>query len=241
MDLTGARLRYLIGTDGPYPSRAEIVRDNLVVEVSYDYKGRAPHPTAIKYGNLFDEKYNAASGTGAFGPYAEPSDTASQWGEGQIDPGGAGWEKNLRHQFDRAIAAGFRRIELDNPDSYRVAAVLDAYRRAGDRGLRLVAKNPGCTDYNEDTTLLVAHPLVDGVIVEQGCGTPESMDAMRSRAGKPNLPVWFVAHGPGQVQWAGRLAATIRQHGFIGMGVTHGGKDYTSSKDVLIPKSVEGC
>jgi hypothetical protein len=238
----GARLRYLIGSDGPYPDQDEIARDNLVVEVNYGFEGRAPHPAAIKYGNLFDEDYNAETGTGAYGPYDKPSDTAAEWGEGQINPRGAGWAKNLSHQFDRAIASGFNYIELDNPDSYRVRDVLDAYRRAGERGLRLVAKNPGCTDYDEDTLPLVAHELVDGVIVEEGCGTPERMNELRTAANKPDLPVWFVAHGATQRMWAHATMRAIIREEHANMGVTHSRqKDYKDASDVFVPKTEKGC
>jgi hypothetical protein len=39
----------------------------------------------------------------------------------------------------------------------------------------------------------LAHANVYGVIVERGAGGPAEMDALRQKAGKPDLPVWFVA------------------------------------------------
>ena len=76
---------------------------------------------AIAYCNLFDEE-----NTGKYGPYLHTSDTAEQYGEGQIDPKGPGWEKNLRQQFQRRKRQGFSYIELDNPDAYSVEDVLGA-------------------------------------------------------------------------------------------------------------------
>src|SRR5262249_42052403 len=143
---------------------------------------------AIKYVNLFDEK-----NTGAYGPYLTTSDTAAQYNEGQIDPRGAGWLKNLREQFARAKAQGFEYVELDNPDAYSVPGGVPAADEAARWGLRVIAKNPMLME--GDPLPYVAIPDVHGIIVERGAGAPREMEAMRKAAGKPNLPVWFVFFG----------------------------------------------
>jgi hypothetical protein len=63
--------------------------------------------------NLFDEK-----NSGRYGPYLEPSDTAMQYSEGQIDPRGDGWRRNVTEQLVRAKAQGFAYIGWDNADAY---------------------------------------------------------------------------------------------------------------------------
>jgi hypothetical protein len=84
--LEGKPLRYLIGTD-----TSGLGREGEITEVSY----RTIKPTArgisVKYCNLFDEE-----NTGRYGPYLHASDTAAQYNEGQIDPAGAGWTRNLQ-------------------------------------------------------------------------------------------------------------------------------------------------
>jgi hypothetical protein len=55
-------------------------------------------------------------------------------------------------------------------------------------------------------TAYVAHPNVYGIIVERDAGGPSDMDALRSKAGKPTLPVWFVAFGSGRA-WATDVAS----------------------------------
>ena len=44
------------------------------------------------------------------------------------------------------------------------------------------------------------------------------MDALRRKAGKPDLPVWFVAFGDGRT-WADQIATAATTH--KNMGVTH--------------------
>ena len=63
---------------------------------------------------------------GKYAPYLHTSDTAEQYSEGQIDPKGPGWEKNLREQFERRSVRGSTYIELDNPDAYAMEDVLGA-------------------------------------------------------------------------------------------------------------------
>jgi hypothetical protein len=39
---------------------------------------------------------------------------------------------------------------------------------------------------------------VHGIIVERGAGNAAKLDALRRKAGKPNLPTWFVSFGGGR-------------------------------------------
>ena len=218
--LAGKPLRYLIGAEGAGPGR-----DAEVTAVSYD-AGPAKRGISIAYGNLFDER-----NTRRYGPYLHSSDTAAQYNEGQIDPRGSGWEKNLREQFERRRKQGFAYIELDNPDAYSAKDVIGAIELAASYGLKVIAKNPlllrgGAVAY-------LAHPNVYGVIVERGAGSPDEMEALRRKAGKPTLPVWFVAFGRGR-GWAGSVASAAKH--YHNMGVTYSSAgEYGNAIDILPP------
>ena len=218
--LAGKPLRYLIGTGA-----AGAGRDDEVTEVAYS-AAPVKRGISIAYCNLFDEH-----NTRRYGPYLRTSDTAAQYNEGQIDPRGPGWEKNLREQFDRRKKQGFEYIELDNPDAYSTKDVIGAIDLAASYGLKVIAKNPGlmgrgATDY-------VAHANVYGIIVEKGAGGAGDMDALRRNAGKPDLPVWFVAFGSGRA-WAGSVASTAKK--YRNMGVTYSSAgEYGNAIDVLVP------
>jgi hypothetical protein len=218
--LAGKPLRYLIGTDA-----AGSGRDDEVTMVSYNAAAPVKRGISIAYGNLFDER-----NTGRYGPYLHTSDTAAQYGEGQIDPRGPGWEKNLREQYERRKKQGFEYIELDNPDAYSAKDVIGAIDLAATYGLKVIAKNPLLVN---GAAAYVAHPNVVAAIVEKGAGNPAQMDALRRKAGKPNLPVWFVAFGSGR-SWAGSVASSAKQ--FRHMGVTYSSAgEYGNSIDILSP------
>jgi hypothetical protein len=221
--LAGKPLRYLIGTDDPGPGQ-----DGEIIEVGYDVTAPPARGIGIAYCNLFDER-----NTGAYGPYLSLSDTARKYREGQIDPRGPGWERNLREQFERRRRQGFDYVELDNSDAYAWADVSEAYDLAALYGFRLIAKNPVIC---RNGLAMMRHPAVVGAIVERGCGTPDEMAILRKSAAKPDLSVWFVYWGKGYddaVECA-RLATPYRN-----MGVTYsaGPKEYSGSKDLLRPRS----
>jgi hypothetical protein len=219
--LTGKPLRYLIGASTSGPGR-----DDEVTVVSYNATEPVKRGISIAYCNLFDE-----NNTGRFGPYLHTSDTASQYNEGQIDPRGPGWEKNLRQQFERRKKQGFEYIELDNPDAYSVKDVIGAIELAATYGLKVIAKNPMLME--RAAASYVAHPNVYGVIVERGAGNPGDMDVLRRKAGKPDLPVWFVAFGSGRA-WAGSVATAAKR--YRGMGVTYSSAgEYGNAIDILPP------
>jgi hypothetical protein len=222
--LAGKPLRYLIGADSAGPGR-----DEDVTVVSYNTTQPAKRGISIAYCNLFDE-----NNTGRYGPYLHTSDTAQQYNEGQIDPRGPGWEKNLREQFERRKKQGFEYVELDNPDAYSIKDVIGAIDLAASYGLKIIAKNPLLMEAGSTAaTAYVAHPNVYGIIVEKGAGNPSGLDALRRRAGKPNLPVWFVAFGSGR-SWAGTVADAAKH--YRNMGVTYSSAgEYGNAIDILPP------
>jgi hypothetical protein len=230
--LAGKPLRYLIGAD------ADVIVAHVgeVVEVPFDWNAAAPADAiGIKYVNLFNENYkNQDTATRvSYGPYLTSSDTAIEYDEGQIDPHGPGWTKNLTVQFARAQAQGFVYIELDNPDAYSLSDVMGAIALAETYGLKVIAKNPGLSYGGDDATQAVAHPNVFGIIVESGAGTPAEMDAMRQRAGKSDLPVWFVFFGAAADE-AQRTAVLGAK--YFDIGVTYSSQgEYGSSVDILRP------
>lgn len=221
--LEGKPLRYLIGADA-----AGQGREDEVTVASYDAPP-ARYGISIGYCNLFDE-----NNTGRYGPYLHTSGTAAQYNEGQIDPRGRGWDKNLREQFERRRKQGFAFIELDNTDAYAVQDVIGAIDLAGRYDLKVIAKNPALLS---SATSYVAHSNVVGIIVERGAGGAEEMDRLRRQAGKPALPVWFVAFGKGR-SWAGNVATTARN--YRNMGVTYSSAgEYGNSIDLLRPSQTE--
>jgi len=216
--LAGLALDYLIGAENVRARRGRIA------EVPYN----APHPggLAIGYCNLFDE-----TNSGQFGPYLKTSDTAKQYNEGQIDPEGDGWARNLAVQFNLRRSQGFEYIELDNPDAYYVGDVSAAVAMAGRYGLKVIAKNPAIMDGDCTQYVKMCH----GIIVERDCGTAKVYDNIRRRISKPTMPVWFVYHGAGKLA-AKKMENAIRAGDFKNMSVTYSAKgEYGDSWDILLP------
>ena len=109
--------------------------------------------------------------------------------------------------------------------------MLGAIDLAAAYGLKVIAKNPGLME--GDATSYVAHPNVFGIIVERGAGNPGDMDALRRKAGKPTLPVWFVSHGSGR-GWASGVANAAKN--YHNMGVTYSSAgEYGNAIDILPP------
>jgi hypothetical protein len=228
--LAGKKFRYMIGTDNPGKGNAA-----EITEVGYDCEKPVAAGISVAYCNLFNEKYSEQSRKEReeYGPYLKSSDTAKDYGEGQIDPRGPGWRRNLVEQFERRRKEGFEYIELDNPDAYSVADVVGAVDLAEQHGLKVIAKNPGLME--GDALPYVAHRNVYGIIVEKGAGDAPAMDALRRRANRPDLPVWFVffdrRKGSEGGQNAARQAAALAQR-YTNMHVTHSpGGEYTSALD----------
>ena len=220
---TANPLRYLIAVDEQLQGV-----EGEIIEVGYD--GPKPkHGQAVRYCNLFDQ-----TGTGKYGPYLPSTDTAALYDERVVNPLGDGWTKLLVDQCDAARAAGFDTIEFDNPDGYTAAAVLSAVQYAAGRGLKVLAKNPLICDWN--SVGYIQHAAVVGIVVEKDDdATPEHYHTLRRSAGKPELPVYFVAfkaHGEDGTAWAVRTAREAAKYSNMFVTMSADG-EYTSSVDVL--------
>lgn len=231
-------IRYLIGADS---GQVVPVESHLTV-YPYDTRGVRAKPgykTAL-YCNLLDEEWDDGifGPRRRYGPYSkDQSGTPEEWSERRIDTTGAGWTRYLNDQFERATSMGFDTVELDNADSYHLAEVLDAINRAKSYRLSVLAKNPlEC----EGTVTYLRHPSIVGAIVEYGCGSCQNNDDQRVRAGKPDLPFWFVSNRPSpEKDWAYRRVREIKSHNFFYFGVTWCASplDYATSTDLFIPVS----
>ncbi len=226
VDVVVTPLRYLIGLDG-----AQGMAGALTVQ-GYDATEPVKVGLAAKYCNLRDENHD-----GTYGPYLPPDDIDQQYNEPAPDPKGDGFKRNRDEQLDRARSQGFTRVEFDNIDTYDVGVALQCFNEAAARGLEVLCKNPGLV--KGDHIALLKHGAVIGIIVEQDAGAPIEMDGKRRAAGKPNLPVWFVAYGDGYT-WAERMASTITAHKLAEMGVTYSPNgEYESVENILLPMSKE--
>lgn len=204
-ELAGLRLRYLLGAEKPGNGIP-----GFITMVSWDWNTPVAEGTSAAYCNLFYELYEDDPHREVFGPYLPQNAVARQYQEGQIDPRGKGWEKNLRAQFERRRKSGFSYVELDNPDAYAeefFEHVLGAVSLAREYGLRVIAKNPPLLE--KHALAFLEHPNVFAAIVEQDAGTPAVMHALRREARKPEMPVWFVAFGKGR-EWANATARAAR-------------------------------
>lgn len=222
--LAGKPLRYLIGANSVGKGKA-----GEITVVPYN-DGRVRNGISVGYCNLFSERGRVK----AYAPYLNTSDTARDYNEGQIDPRGQGWRRNLNDQFALRQDQGFEYIELDNPDAYSVEDVIGAIELAGSYGLKVLAKNPGLIGRGE--TKYTAHPNVYGAIVEKDAGSADLMDRLRKDVGKPDLPIWFVSFGRAGKVWASKIARVAKD--YLNMGVTWSSRgEYTDSIDVLKPRS----
>ena len=229
--LAGKLMDYLIGSSAVVSGRA-----GRVTVVPFD-AGVPKLGIAVGYGNLFNEKYSeqTAAERAKYGPYLiGQSDTAENYGEGHIDPKGGGWKRNLHEQFEKRRKQGSEYIELDNPDAYDVKDVVGAVELAATYGLKVVCKNPLIMQGDPLPYVKLCH----GAIVERGAGNPDDMHKLRVRAGKPDMPVWFVAFktkkaGDGQ-PWAQKTASLTGP--YKNMSVTYSPDgEYTSVIDVPGP------
>lgn len=228
--LYGKPLVYLIGAESFY------VRSQVGAIVEPPFGEDVPGNEKIAYLNLFNENYSRQSDAerAALGPYLYDSDTALEFGEGKIDPGGPGWTKNIGAQFNWAVARGFRFVELDNADAYPIGVIQSVVTLAHSYGFAVIAKNPILTN---GALQFISHSNVAGVIVERGAGGPAEYDSLRRQARKEGvLPIWFVFDGR---TGADDCVAEIRAYGFTGMGVTYstgqGDDGYNNSQNLFLP------
>jgi hypothetical protein len=228
--LAGKKLRYKIGAENPGRGKP-----GEIVEVGYDWNAPLPAGISIAYGNLFNEKYSEQTEREReqYAPYLTTSDTAEQYGEGQIDPRGPGWRRNLIEQFERRRQQGFKYIELDTADAYSVTDVVGAIELAEQYGLKVIAKNPALIQ--GDPLPYVAHRNVYGIVVEKGAGNAHQMHTLRRRAGRPHLPVWFVFFEKNDGRGEGKKAASetiMHAQPYANMNVTYSADgEYTSAVD----------
>jgi hypothetical protein len=217
-------LRYLIAIDNQIDGK-----NGEIFETGYN--GKKPSKGRfVRYGNLYDQ-----TGSGRYGPYVKSTETASEYDERVLDWKGEGWRNLLADQCHAAIAAGAEGIEWDNPDGYPLDAVMDAVNYAASRGLDVLAKNPLACGF--DPVPYIKHPGIVGVIVEHGAGLPADMDALRKKAGKPDLFVRFVAFKDGKEDgraWAANSARLAAQYKNMAVTISLDG-EYTSSTDVVAP------
>jgi len=218
--LAGKPLRYLIALDQGFGD---------LVEVGYDAE-RPSGETPAKYCNLRDE-YDS----GDYGPYLPPDDIDAEYGEPAPDPDSDGFWANLATQLDRAKRQGFKYVELDNLDTYDVSTALECFDKCHERGLDVFVKNPLMVPARVYAVMLLRHKAAVLVIVEEDCGTPATMQAMRDRAGVPNMPIRFVSYGSND-SWAQECAREIAEQKYVDMGVTHSPTgEYASSQDIVVP------
>ena len=231
----GLPLDYLIGKDGGTVGQAK-----RAACVAYDVDSPPSLGPSIAYCNLLDERdsYDKDTNQGKFGPYLPQTDTAKKYDEGVPDPDGPGFEANLRDQFQRRQDAGFKFIELDNPDAYSIKDVIRAIDLAQSYGLGVVAKNPGLMGTDADR--IIIHPNVFGIIVEKDAGAPRDMDELRRDSLKPDLSIWFVSFGSG-LEWVRGVAAVVTSRGYRNMSATWSNDgEYGNSVVILDPiKSAE--
>lgn len=213
-----APLRYLIGLN--YDNGW----DGTITEVGFDAPRRpACGFEAIKYCNLFNEKFSSQSkGEREYlGPYLHMSSTAVEYNEGMIDPTGPGWKRNLISQFTKAVEQQFIYIELDNPDAYDWPTVQGAIELAATFKLKVIAKNPGLMANQSVRVQYLKHPNIFGAIIEKGgVADTDAANALRVAAGKPDLPMYFVGWGAAQRKWIKDRAFYIQDRKYQAMGAT---------------------
>lgn len=221
-------LRYKIGIDNP-PGEA-----GVITMCSFKTT-HAPSTLAAWYLNIYVEEGELA----AYGPYRDKTDTADQYDEGVPVFGTTGFWKNIDRQLAKITRLGGKYIETDNRDAYRNSDILKLFDYIAKHRLKIFLKNPGMSDFEEDSTELMRHPAVVGAIIEKGSITPGTLHAMRIAVGKPQLPLWFVSFndGKGGLNWAQQCAQQILASQITYAGVTYSGgeEEYDTSRDVLIP------
>lgn len=222
-------MQYLLGVDNP----AGLV--GYITMCSFDTQVPPRLGMAAWYVNLYVEEGELPE----YGPYRRKTGTAGQYNEGVPIFSGAGFKKNLHRQLDKVVRLGGKYIELDNRDAYsndEYLDTLDWIQQEYPQIKGVFCKNPDDSDLSPDPVKLLKHRLSVGVIVERGETFPQHIEAWRKAAGKPNLPVWFVAYGYGIV-WAGICADSIKKNNYKCMGVSHSNKgEYGNSVDVYSPR-----
>lgn len=203
-----------------------------VTEVGF--KGVLPQlGDGIGYCNALDQ-----NGNREFGPYLKREGTAADYGEDIPDPAGPGFEANLRDQFEHWKKQGCGEVEIDNPDSFPLAANERAYAWATEYGFKVAVKNPWLRGPDgSNGAALLKRPECSRIISEKGAGSPVDLQTMRVAAGKPDLPVHFVAFGDGK-NWAQQVANQIAASGYRNMTVSYSSNGEYGSVEDLLPTAL---
>lgn len=162
-----------------------------------------------------------------------PDDIEREYGEPAIVFTTLSFWDNFDPQVAKWKRLGAPAVEIDNLDTYDVAAALKMFDQVAKASIGVLVKNAAIVD--GDQKALLAHPAAAMVIVEQDCGTPAAYEALRRAAGKPDMPIRFVAYGEGR-PWAQQVAQQIKAAGYTDMAVTYSPDgEYGSVEHILLP------
>jgi hypothetical protein len=165
-----------------------------------------------------------------YGPYREKTDTAAQYKEGVPVFGTDGFYANVNRQSDRILRLGGRGapLDVDNRDAYLDEQMAELYSYLAARGHKIIVKNPGVSDFEEDSFRLLRHPAVIGTLSERGKFLPSDVQRMLRVARRTGLMKWFVSWNDrrGGQQFAERCREDI-----VANKVTLAGVTYSPSRD----------
>lgn len=162
-----------------------------------------------------------------------PDDIEREYGEPAIVFTTLSFWDNFDPQVAKWKRLGAPAVEIDNLDTYDVAAALKMFDQVAKASMGVLVKNAAIVD--GDQKALLAHPAAAMVIVERDCGTAAAYEALRRAAGKPDMPIRFVAYGDGR-QWAQQVAQQIKAAGYADMAVTYSPDgEYGSVEHILLP------
>lgn len=222
-------LRYVIGIDDP------VGRDGEITMCSFYTRRRPRKGVVFYYLNLYVEEGELTE----YGPYRKRTSTANKYEEGVPMFGTPGFWANIERQVQKILALGGLFVETDNRDAYLNSQVLEVFDYLRKRGLRVVLKNPGVSDYDQDSIELFRHSSVVGAIVERGDVMPRHVMEMMRKA-DVILPAWFVSFNDdeGGLEWAERCRDEIITRQLPCFGVTYSAsrKEYAESGDIWKPK-----
>jgi hypothetical protein len=219
-ELYGIPLRYF--KDRPKDNPYKGSRDEVVL-VGYNADRLPLSGIPVKYCTLLDHEEG-----GRCGPYLAPK---------VPDPKQNGYYRNIHNQLELAQHQRFKLIEWDHADNEHFEEF--DVKRAIDLALvyqiGVLFKNPGAIK-KYDPTPHIKHPNIYGIIVEKECGSVMAMDSLRRAAGKPYLPIWFVAFG--DRHWADLAAIDAAKYTNVGVTFSPTG-EYQDSIDILVPSAVK--
>ena len=216
-ELDGMQLRYLVDISS---ADGNVFPDNEITVLGKGWDRGIGKGIPAKLIDLLDSEKD-----GTFGPYHD---------DGVPDAAGTGYWKNIHWQLEKAQRQRFNLAVLDNMENEHFK--LFELKRAIDVVLTykmgVLLKNP--EKINENPISLVEHINTFGIIVEENCGTPVSMDKLRRDAHKPDLPVWFVGRSFAD-EWVRHTAIDAVHYHHMGVSISNE-MTWLSSRDILLPK-----